>query len=112
MEEWAAHPDTGLPGKEFRLVPFESVGGSGVLPAFRPDQVLRLPEKTPIPCYIALWDHQFPPGGFQALYGPDQFPQHLGFLLFCQRGRERFRAVDVVAALGFRWDEEPNEPVK
>ena len=57
-------------------MPFESVGGSGVLPAFRPDQVLRLPEKTPIPCYIALWDHQFPPGGFQALYGPDQFPQH------------------------------------
>lgn len=76
LEEWEAHPDTSLPGKEFRLVPFESVGGSGVLPAFRPDQVLRLPEKTPIPCYIALWDHQFPPGGFQALYGPDQFPQH------------------------------------
>ena len=29
----------GLPGEGFRLVPFESVGGAGMLPAFRPDSV-------------------------------------------------------------------------
>lgn len=58
-----------------RLVPFESVGGAGVLPAFRPEKVCRLPEGTPLRCYVALWDHQFPSGEFQALYGPDQFPE-------------------------------------
>lgn len=58
-----------------RLVPFESVGGSGVLPALKPECVRRLPDNTPIRCYIAVWDREFPTGEFQALYGPDQFPE-------------------------------------
>lgn len=58
-----------------RLVPFESVGGTGVLPAFKPEKVCRLPEGTPIRCYIAVWNREFPSGEFQALYGPDQFPE-------------------------------------
>lgn len=62
------------PGPALRLVPFESVGGQGVLPAFRPERVCRLPEGTPLPCYVALWDREFPGGDFQALYNPDQFP--------------------------------------
>ena len=57
-----------------RLVPFDSVGGSGVLPAFRPERVCRLPEKKPLPCYVALWAPHFPAGEFHALYNPDQFP--------------------------------------
>ena len=55
-------------------MPFESVGGQGVLPAFRPERVCRFPEGTPLPCYVALWDREFPGKDFQALYNPDQFP--------------------------------------
>lgn len=62
-------------GNTLRLVPFDSVGGSGVLPAFRPERVCRLPEKKPLPCYVALWAQHFPAGEFQALYNPDQFPE-------------------------------------
>lgn len=58
-----------------RLVPFESVGGSGVLPAFQPESVRRLPDGAALQCYIALWEREFPSGEFQALYGPDQFPE-------------------------------------
>ena len=58
-----------------RLVPFESVGGTGVLPAFKPESVRCLPEGTALNCYIALWEREFPSGEFQALYGPDQFPE-------------------------------------
>lgn len=59
----------------FRLIPFESVGGNGLLPGFRPDSVRRLPEGGAVRCYVALWDRQFPSQEFQALYGPDQFPE-------------------------------------
>ena len=45
----------GLPGEGFRLVPFESVGGAGMLPAFRPDSVRLEPEGTVLACYVALW---------------------------------------------------------
>lgn len=70
----------GLPGEGFRLVPFESVGGSGMLPAFRPDSVHLEPAGTALACYVALWQRGpgapgFPAGDFQALYGPDQFPE-------------------------------------
>lgn len=59
----------------YRLIPFESVGGNGLLPGFRPESVHRLPKGTPVRCYVALWDRQFPSQDFQALYGPDQFPE-------------------------------------
>ena len=70
----------GFPGEGFRLVPFESVGGSGMLPAFRPDSVRLEPAGTSLACYVALWQRGpacpgFPAGDFQALYGPDQFPE-------------------------------------
>ena len=63
------------PGSSLRLVPFESLGGSGVLPAFRPERVLCLPEKEPVSCYVALWERGFAAGPYQALYNPDQFPE-------------------------------------
>ena len=67
----------GEPPQNFplRMVPFESLGGAGVLPAFRPEEVRLLPNGPSLSCYIALWQREFPAGGFQALYGPDQFPQ-------------------------------------
>lgn len=71
----ALHNDETPSLEGIRLIPFHSVGGSGVLPAFRPEKVCRLPEGTPLPCYIALWNQTFPSGQYQALYCPDQFPQ-------------------------------------
>ncbi len=62
-----------LPG--YRLIPFESLGGNGLLPGFRPESVRRYPTGTPVRCYVALWDRQFPNQEFQGLYGPDQFPE-------------------------------------
>ena len=62
-----AGPEDGL-----RLVPFESLGGAGVLPAFQPDAV-RLDGGTQAPpCYVALCPR--PLGPFQALVDPALFP--------------------------------------
>ncbi len=47
----------------WRVIPFSSVGGEGLLPAFVPDRVTlrplggRVPEKPLPPCYIAVCDH-------------------------------------------------------
>lgn len=69
------HPEQVSLENGFRLIPFESVGGAGVLPAFQPESVRVLPEGTQVRCYIALWGRDFPSPEFQALYGPDQFPE-------------------------------------
>lgn len=74
LEEALGKGDT-LPDFPLRMVPFDSLGGTGVLPAFRPEEVRPLPNGPTLPCYIALWQREFPAGGFQALYGPGQFPQ-------------------------------------
>lgn len=75
--EWkdflASAPGCPPAGSPMRLIPFESVGGAGMLPAFRPDKVLRLPQQEPLDCYVALWDRTFSAGQFQALYNPNQF---------------------------------------
>ena len=73
-QDFLPSPEEPLP-PGFRLIPFESVGGSGLLPGFQPDSVHRLPKGAAVQCYVALWDRQFPGREFQALYGPDQFPE-------------------------------------
>lgn len=65
-------PDRLAPG--VRLIPFESLGGAGALPAFRPERVLRLPGQEPLDCYVALWEKGFSQEGCQALFNPRQFP--------------------------------------
>ena len=58
-----------------RLVPFESLGGKGLLPAFKPDRVSMRPRRGPpaeLLCYIAVT--KTPLGSFSALYNPDLFP--------------------------------------
>lgn len=66
---------TPVPG--LRLVPYESLGGKGLLPAFRPDEVTAVsgtgPGGTVLPCYIALTDTPLSSGQFAALYNPDLF---------------------------------------
>lgn len=56
-----------------RLVPFDTVGGSGILPAFCPDSVTVKGSSAPMPCYIALLDRPLSSGQFSALFNPDLF---------------------------------------
>ena len=63
-----------LPGAGLRLVPFESGGGKGLLPAFRPEQVTQGRGGPPVGCYLALSPVPFAAQGWDALYNPDLFP--------------------------------------
>lgn len=66
-----------LSGEErLRLVPFASVGGSGVLPAFLPDQVTVKKSGAKLECYLALYPKKLSSGQFNALFNPDLFPEH------------------------------------
>lgn len=60
--------------EELRVIPCETVNGSGLLPAFRAQRVLAEPEATPLACYVALCKNPLSAGQFDALYNPDQFP--------------------------------------
>ena len=55
-----------------RLVPFDSLGGGGLLPAFRPDRVLSQGRPAG-DCYIALCPRALSAGQYQALYDPALF---------------------------------------
>lgn len=72
-----APPEPPQPG--LRLVPFESMGGSGVLPAFRPRQVTVAATGTPVDCYVAVYAGRLSAGQFNALYNPDLFPESADF---------------------------------
>lgn len=61
-------------GDGLRLVPYESLGGSGVLPAFRPERVVDTKTGRELPCYLALHKQRLSSGQFAALYNPDLFP--------------------------------------
>ena len=68
-----------LPGPEdlspgLRLVPFESLGGKGLLAAFRPDKATLAGCAQPLDCYIAVTDAALSAGQFAALYNPELFP--------------------------------------
>lgn len=59
-----------------RLIPFESVGGAGVLPAFRPQKVIVEKTGQLLPCYIALFPRKLPAGEqTDGFFNPDQFPE-------------------------------------
>ena len=60
--------------QERRVIPFESLGGGGMLSGFRAQQVFFEPEHIPLSCYIALSETPLSSGQFDALYNPDQFP--------------------------------------
>ena len=59
-----------------RLIPFESVGGAGVLPAFRPERVTVEKSGQSMACYIALLSRRLPAGEqTDGFFNPDQFPE-------------------------------------
>lgn len=57
----------------FRLVPFQSVGGEGVLPAFRPHKVQDKKTGKSLSCYVALCSQKLSAGQFDAIYNPGLF---------------------------------------
>lgn len=61
--------------EKLRLIPFESMGGAGVLPAFRPERVTMSKTGKTISCYIAVCRQSLSAGQFDALYNPDLFPE-------------------------------------
>lgn len=67
-------PGTAVQAEGLRLIPFESLGGGGLLPAFRPQKVLAGREKIPLECWVAACGRNLSAGQFAALYNPDQFP--------------------------------------
>ncbi len=62
-----------VPG--LRLVPFDSVGGSGLLAAFQPERVTASPTGRSLSCYIALYGRPLSSGQFAAIFNPDLFPE-------------------------------------
>ncbi|MCQ4839815.1 sigma-E processing peptidase SpoIIGA [Neglectibacter timonensis] len=64
---------------KLRLVPFESMGGSGLLPAFRPDRVYLQRSGESLECYVALCPRKLSAGQFNGLYNPDLFPETISF---------------------------------
>lgn len=57
-----------------RLVPFDSVGGSGLLTAFQPERVSIPATGKVLDCYIALLEKPLSSGQFSAIFNPDLFP--------------------------------------
>lgn len=68
-------PPKGVPppeGEPMRLVPYESLGGNGLLYAFKPDRVAG-PGDSRLDCYIGVTDAPLSSGQYAALYNPDMF---------------------------------------
>lgn len=61
-----------VPG--LRLVPFDSVGGAGLLTAFHPEKVVMAASGKALDCYIALYERPLSSGQFSAIFNPDLFP--------------------------------------
>lgn len=51
----------------FRLVPYHSIGGAGLLPAFKPDKVYIKKTNRELNCYLALYDGQLSAGSWNCL---------------------------------------------
>lgn len=60
--------------KDLRLVPFETLGGAGVLPAFRPQRVFVTKTGAALECWIAVSEKRLSAGQFNAIFNPDLFP--------------------------------------
>lgn len=57
-----------------RLIPFQTISGEGVLPAFKPQRVSLCDRDSPannLPCYIAVSSRKLSAGSFSAVFNPD-----------------------------------------
>ncbi|MEG1427808.1 MAG: sigma-E processing peptidase SpoIIGA [Oscillospiraceae bacterium] len=55
---------------DFRVVPFASVGGKGLLEAFRPEHICIKSTGQEFPCYLALYDGSLSAGSWNCLVNP------------------------------------------
>ncbi len=62
------------PSRGLRLIPFESIGGAGLLPAFRPEKLSSEKTGEVLPCFVAVSGKALSAGQFDALYNPELFP--------------------------------------
>lgn len=58
-----------------RVIPYESVGGRGLLTAFCPQHMVELGQNQPLRCYVAESRRPLSAGQFQAIYNPDDFSE-------------------------------------
>lgn len=58
----------------FRPVPYSSIGGTGILPAFRPEALTL--DGAPVSAWVAVLDRPLSAGGFQMLIGADALQQN------------------------------------
>lgn len=54
-----------------RAVPFESLGGRGILPAFKPERVSIAKSGRALECYVAVCERRLSAGQFAAIFNPD-----------------------------------------
>lgn len=58
-----------------RLIPYSSIGGRGLLPAFRVEHLWIAKNKAPVSCYLAVCSCKLSSGQFNALFEPSLIPQ-------------------------------------
>lgn len=58
-----------------RLVPFNTLGGNGLLPAFKADRVEIGKTGRELECYIGVCDRALSAGEFEAVFNPELFPE-------------------------------------
>jgi len=61
------------PSPSLRLIPFSTLGASGLLPAFRAEKVTLGTGQKPLACYLALYNRPLSSGQFAALFNPHAF---------------------------------------
>lgn len=62
---------TNKPNEVFRLVPFNSLGGNGLLPAFKPEKVYVKKSGKILNCYLALYNGKLSTGTYNCLVNPE-----------------------------------------
>lgn len=61
--------------ESLRVIPYQSVGGSGLLTAFLPDHLTELTRQVPLRCYVAETSRRLSAGQYNAIFNPDAFPE-------------------------------------
>ena len=65
--------DNPAPGIGIRLIPYSSLGGTGLLPAFKPQRIRFKGSDTPLNCYVAVYEGRLSASGYSALMNPELF---------------------------------------
>lgn len=58
-------------GDGIRLIPYSTLGGPGLLPAFRPSRITEKKSGKPLNCFLAVFDGSLSASGYSALINPE-----------------------------------------